>query len=76
MNQEQQSNAAGTDPAAGCHPRDVASQIADALGIGPETRQHLRNARIEMLKAVRSAIDARIEHLSRTEQKGTKVTVD
>ncbi len=76
MNQEQQTNAAATDPAGTCHPRDIASQIADVLGIGPETRQHLRNARIEVLKAVRSAIDARIEHLSRTEQKGTKVTVD
>ena len=76
MNHEQQTNSAGARPEEACCPKDLGSQIADALGIGPETRQHLRNARIEVLKAVRSAIDARIEHLSRTEQKGTKVAVD
>ena len=76
MNQEQQKSTAGTRPEETCCLKDVGSQIADALGIGPETRQHLRNARIEVLKAVRSAIDARIEHLARTEQKGTKVAVD
>ena len=76
MNPEQQTNTAGTRPEGACNLGDLGSQIADALGIRPETRQHLRNARIEVLKAVRSVIDARIEHLSRTEQKGTKVAVD
>jgi hypothetical protein len=40
------------------------------------TREHFRNARIEMLKGVRTLIDARIAHLSQHPQKGTKVAVD
>ena len=40
------------------------------------TREHFRNARIEMLKGMRSMLDARIDHLSKHEAKGTKVTVD
>ena len=40
------------------------------------TRVHFRNARIEWLKGVRSLLDARIEHLSQHNQKGTKVTVE
>lgn len=41
-----------------------------------ETREHFRNARIEVLKGFRSILDQRIQHLSRTEQKGTTVTVE
>ena len=41
-----------------------------------ETRTHFRNARIEMLKGFRSLIDARIQHLSQAQQKGTTVTVE
>jgi hypothetical protein len=40
-------------------------------------REHLRNSRIEFLKAIRSLIDARIEHLSASSQsQGTNVTVE
>lgn len=39
------------------------------------TREHFRNARIEVLKGMRSVLDARIERLSQ-HQKGTKVTVE
>jgi hypothetical protein len=41
-----------------------------------ETRDHLRNSRLEMLKALRSLIDQRIEHLSRAEMKGTTLNVE
>ena len=41
-----------------------------------DTREHFNNARIEMLKGVRSMLDARIDHLSKHEQKGSKVTVE
>jgi len=45
--------------------------------IWPEdTREHFRNARVEVLKGMRSLLDARIEHLSRNEQKGAKITVE
>jgi hypothetical protein len=40
------------------------------------TREHFRNARIEMLKGIRGVLDARIEHLSKHAAKGTKVTVE
>ena len=41
-----------------------------------ETQEHFRNARVEMLKGVRSMLDARIERLSQHGRKGTKVTVE
>jgi len=40
------------------------------------TREHFRKARIEVLKGIRSLLDTRIEHLSQTGQKGTKLTVE
>ncbi len=40
------------------------------------SRGHFRNARVEFLKGIRSLIDDRIEHLSREERKGTRVTVE
>jgi len=56
----------------------IAPQI-DAImdHMWPEnTREHFRNARVEVLKGMRSLIDARIERLSQNEKKGTKVTVE
>jgi len=45
--------------------------------IWPEnTREHFRNARIEVLKGMRSMLDARIEHLSQHAEKGTKIAVE
>ncbi len=57
------------------------------MGMGPkltemfvcrsEATNHLRNARIEFLKAIRALIDERIEQLARAQQKkGTTVTVE
>ena len=40
------------------------------------TREHFHNARVEVLKGMRSIIDARIERLSQYDKKGTKVTVE
>jgi hypothetical protein len=41
------------------------------------TREHFRNARIEMLKGWRSLLDAKIDHLSKQNApKGTTVPVD
>jgi hypothetical protein len=63
----------------GCFFCDIAApQLEAFLGhVWPEnTREHFRNARIEMLKGMRSMLDARIEHLSKHDQKGTKVAVE
>lgn len=40
------------------------------------TRGHFRASRVEFLKGIRSIIDDRIANLSRTENRGTRVTVD
>jgi hypothetical protein len=65
-------------PSAGtCPCQELGEHIAALLGIrSPDAKRHLRNARIEMLKAVRAVIDERIEHLSRAGAKGTKIAVD
>ncbi len=61
-----------------CLCRALAAHLLTAFGMKSEAaRQHMRNARIEVLKAVRTAIDERIECLSRAnQQKGTHVTVE
>jgi len=41
-----------------------------------ETQEHFRAARVEVLKGIRSLLDARIEKLSQHDRKGTHVTVE
>ena len=41
-----------------------------------DTREHFRNARLEVLKGMRKIIDDRIDHLSQHAAKGTKVNVE
>jgi len=70
---------------AGAPPRDYPAIDAICLEIkrvlrsmepSAEVCAHFRNARIEMLKGFRAIIDHRIEHLSRSEQSGQKITVE
>ena len=68
---------AHTTQAEPCICGSIASHIIAALGVtSEEARQHVRNARIEMLKAMRAIIDERINHLSQVQEKGTKITVE
>jgi hypothetical protein len=70
---------AGRQHAHGCFFCDVAAPQIEAFidHVWPQgTREHFRNARIEMLKGVRSMLDAKIDHLSKHAQRGTKVPVD
>lgn len=46
------------------------------LGVSDEVHEHFRNARLEVLKGIRTMIDERIEHLSRRPAKGTAIPVD
>jgi hypothetical protein len=51
----------------------------DMFGVRSEdARQHLRNSRVEFLKAVRSILDERIDHLSRAGQpeSGRTIPID
>jgi len=59
-----------------CLCREAMDHIEDLFHIPGEARQHIRNSRIEFLKAIRSLIDDRIAHLSSTAQQGTKVSVE
>lgn len=63
----------------GCFFCTVAAPQLEAMfsHLWPEqTHEHFRNARIEVLKGMRSLLDARIERLSQNPKKGTKVTVE
>ncbi len=42
----------------------------------PEVRDHFRNARIEILKGVREAINMRIAYLEQSRTRGTKINVE
>ncbi|OLB26896.1 MAG: hypothetical protein DMG41_36615 [Acidobacteria bacterium] len=59
-----------------CLCREVLEQIREHLSLSPEIREHFTNSRIEFLKGIRAIIDSRIEHLSRTSQRGAKIAVD
>ncbi len=70
---------AAPPPQAGCFFCTIAMPQISALlnHCWPdETQEHFRNARVEVLKGIRSLLDARIEHLSQHAQKGTKLTVE
>ena len=60
-----------------CLCREALDRFEDLFHIhSDEARTHLRNSRLEFLKAIRSLIDDRIAHLSATPQQGTKVSVE
>jgi hypothetical protein len=59
-----------------CLCREVLEQIREHLSLSVEIREHFTNSRIEFLKGIRAIIDSRIEHLSRTSQRGAKIAVD
>lgn len=58
----------------------VCHEFMDHLGkvfeVSPAVRQHLMNSRVEFLKAVRAVIDQRIERLSASAQRGSRITVE
>jgi len=59
-----------------CLCREVLDQVSQCFGVSHEVREHFMNSRIEFLKGIRAIIDSRIEHLSKTNQRGTKITVE
>lgn len=52
------------------------SEMFRKIGPGADARRHFRNARVEILKGLRSFIDERIETLSRPDSKGAHVNVE
>jgi hypothetical protein len=59
-----------------CLCRELVDQFREAFGVSPKVREHFTNSRIEFLKGIRAVIDSRIEHLSNTGQRGTKIAVE
>jgi len=78
MNEPQETQSTAREQAAyqPCPCREIVDTVREYLGISPAVRQHLTNSRVELLKALREILNARIEHLSSTAQKGTKVAVE
>jgi len=59
-----------------CLCREALDYLRECLGVSPAVREHFTNSRIELLKAIRAVIDQRIEHISGTGQRGTKVVIE
>jgi len=59
-----------------CEASEKIGQIFKEFGPSEEVTSHFRQSRIEFLKGIRTMLDERIEHLSKHDQKGTRVTVD
>jgi hypothetical protein len=53
-----------------CVCNEVLHTFERIFEVPPSVREHLSNSRIEFLKAIRAAIDHRIEHLSHAGQSG------
>jgi hypothetical protein len=72
-NQQTQAQRVGVER---CLCRETLDRIQECFGVSSTVRQHLANSRAEFLKAIRAIIDERIEHLSTTGHRGTKVAVE
>ncbi len=59
-----------------CPCREIVDTVQEVLGISPAVRDHLKNSRVEFLKAIREIFNERIERLSSQPQQGTKVAVE
>jgi hypothetical protein len=71
------SNAASGNPGSGrCVCNEVLDHVAKIFEVSPAVKQHLTNSRVEFLKAIRAAIDQRIEHLSGPAQHGSRIAVE
>lgn len=67
----------GEQHAAGhCVCREVLDQVGKYFEVSPAVRQHLMNSRVEFLKAIRAVLDQRIERLSASAQRGSRITVE
>lgn len=79
MSEQQASGGTANQNAAGerCVCNEVLHTFERVFEVPPNVREHLSNSRIEFLKAIRAAIDHRIEHLSRTApQGGSRIPVE
>lgn len=77
MANEQEPTGRPTEQASGhCACHELLDHIGKCFDVSPTVRQHLMNSRVEFLKAVRAVIDQRIEKLSASAQRGSRITVE
>lgn len=79
MNAQRQTNRSATRKSKTqerCPCLEIMDFFRSRLGVSSEVRKHLENSRVEFLKAVRVALDERIEHLSNAARTGTKIPVE
>ena len=74
MNEQQQRTNARGCACMGAGPE--ISQLLSKLGPGEAALGHFRQANVEFLKGIRAMLDRSIESLSKSETKGTRVSVD
>lgn len=60
--------------ACACH--ELLDNLGKVFEVSPTVRQHLNNSRVEFLKAIRAVLDQRIERLSASAQRGSRITVE
>jgi hypothetical protein len=56
--------------------REGLEQVCDMFSPPESASKHFREARIEMLRGIREIIDHRIDRLSRSKDRGTRVAVE
>jgi hypothetical protein len=78
MSEQEATQQSATQPVSQerCLCREIVNQVREAFDVSPKVREHFSNSRIEFLKGIRALIDSRIEHLSNTAQRGTKIAVE
>ena len=77
MNGKKRAAPRAAEPAAKCLCMGMGPKLTEMLECRSQAAAgHMRNARVEFLKAMRALIDERIEHLSRSPRKGTAVPVE
>lgn len=57
-------------------PKPEQTPVQKVFGLPPQAGDYFRQARIEILKGIRSLIDHRIESIAQKGQKGTRITVE
>jgi len=77
MNGKKRAAPRAAEPEAKCLCMGMGPKLTEMLECRSQAAAgHMRNARVEFLKAMRALIDERIEHLSRSPRKGTAVPVE
>jgi hypothetical protein len=76
MNRKEKTTIKSTGPSPGQRTGPSVSELIDRLMPPQEARKHFSAARVEILKGLRAILDARIERVSRSSNRGERITVE